>query len=383
MQTLESLLNDISITKLLNYFGYRLSSATPKFNTYTKVNDSHQFYIFHEIDSDAIQSFSSALYRKVLKTELLFLISGAETISNALTLIPKISGQPALDSNVNITIPIPVNTLINLLATLVEPDGEILPITKTSQFKRRIFLTPDGYYKTPLFHHHLDQPTSNRIVNFVKWNETQTHFLNSNAFCLNATFYSDANRFLFLTCSPVVWMNFPTRKHSPDYFQLLCHPEAPITFFKLTFDIFKKYKFLKCLLHIGHETTVNNFSGKALAFFINQFFPKFFFNIHYSSERFFIEITYLNSRELNIEIAKLFTNVSYELHEHFFSGLQDQFEIPPEVANMTSFESEKFVVGEKVTIVESISGQGPIALAFLNIFLRHLKLDQQLEVILL
>lgn len=381
MKNFDSLLSDISITKILNFFGYRLSATSPKYNTYTKANYTHSFFIFNDADSDSIQVFSGTLYKKLTKTELLFFISGADTLTTAVGLVPKVAEFPALDNNANLSAPVTVNSLINLLAALVEPDSEILPIIKTPQFKRRVFLTPDGYYKTPLFFHHLDQATSNRIVNFVKWNDAETHYFNSNSFCLNASFYTEANKFLFVTCSPGAWISFPTLRHSPDYFQLLCHPQAPVTMFDLLYSIFKKYMFLKCYFHIGTDPVTNAFSVKSLSFFINQLSPKFFFDISFSSDRYFIQISYFNNRELNIELAKLFSAVSFDVHEHFFSGYQDQFELPEDVSALTSFQSEKIVVGEKVTIVESISGQRAVALTFFNVFLRHLKLDQQLEVI--
>lgn len=381
MKNFESLLSDITVTKILNFFGYRLSATTAKFNTYSKIDSYHLFYLFNDADSDALQIFSGSLYKKITKAELLFLISGADTLNTAIGLVPKISEFPALDNNANLSSPVPVSSLINLLASLVEPDAQILPITKTPQFKRRVFLTPDGYFKTPLFHYNLDHATSNRIVNFVQWNDTETLYFNSNAYCLNASFYTEDNKYLFVTSSPGIWISFPTLKHSPDYFQLLCHPAAPITMHHLIFSIFQKYMFLKCFFHIGADPAANSFSCKALSFFLNQLSPKFFFDIVYSSDRYFIHITYFNNRDLNIELAKLFSAVSYDLNQHFFSGQQDQFELPVDVADLASFQSDKIVVGEKVTVIESVTGQRAIALIFFNAFLRHLKVDQQLEVI--
>lgn len=380
MKNFESLLSDITITKLLNYSGYRLANGSTRFNTYTKTNSAHSFHVFNDVDSDALQVFSTTLYRTLTKTELLFFVCEADSLHTALEALPKIAAFQAQDNNVNISIPISTNTLINLLAELLEADGEILPITKTQQFKRRVFLTSNGYYKSPLFHYQLDQSTAHRIVNFVRWNDTQILYLNTNTYCLNATFYQQTNKYLFITSNPGTWVTFPMLKHSPDYFQLLCHREAPPTMHYLLFNIYKKYAFHKCVFHIGSDQATNSFSCNALSFFINQLYPRFFFYINYTSERYYIQISYNANRDLNIEIAKLFSAVSYDLNQHLFAGMQDEFELPVYVNELASFESEKIEVGEKVTVIESISGQQRVAIVFFNSLLKHLKLDS-LEVI--
>lgn len=383
MKNFHALLADISITKILNFFGFRITLATNKYNYYTAIGSSEAYYVFNDSETDSLQLFSQKLYRKITRSELLFFASGSYSLHSAISFLSKISDHQAQDTNANISEAVSVNTLTNLIAALIEPDTEILPITKTPQFKRRIFLTADGFFKTPLFHYHLNNGSSKRIVNFVRWNDTETHYFNNNSYCLNASFYNASNKYLFLTCSPKAWTSFPLKNYSPDYFQILCHADAPLTMHVLLYNIFKKYNFLKCFFHIGNDITTNRFSCKVLAAFLNQFSDNFQFDINYSSDRYFVQITYYDKRELNIQIAKLFTNVSYELNENFFLGQQNDYELSDIISNLPSIESDKVVIGEKISVIESIAAQSGMAVLFFNSLLKHLKLDSKLEVIAL
>lgn len=382
MKDFDSLFNEIASTKILNFFGYRLTATTNKYNTYSKIDSSNLFYLFNDLDSDSLQIFSGTQYRKISKTELFSQISTATTLSLALKQIEEIVQSAPLDSNANINSSIAVSSLVNLIASLVELDAQILPITQTPQFKNKVFLTQDGFYKTPLFLFHLHQASSNRIINYVKWNDSQTIYMNQTSYCLNATHYLPDNKYMFITSSPVSWITFPTLHHSPDYFQLLCHPSGSSELCALVYNIYSKFSFSKCSLHLKNNFHDNAFTCKLLSFFINQHLKfKFNYFIEFSGTRYIINISYWNSRDSNIEIAKLFSQLTYQIRENYFEGQHDTIELGEALEKQISVESNKTQVGEWVTVSESFTANTVHSVQFFNTLIKILHLEKHLEII--
>lgn len=382
MKDFDSLFNEIASTKILNFFGYRLMATTNKYNTYSKIDSPNLFYLFNDLDSDSLQIFSGTQYKKISKSELFSQISTALTLSQALTQIEEIVQSTPLDSNANINSSIAVSSLVNLLASLVELDALILPITQTPQFKNKVFLTQDGFYKTPLFLFHLNQASSNRIINYVKWNDSQTIYMNQTSYCLNATHYLQDNKYMFITSSPVSWIKFPTLKHSPDYFQLLCHPNGSSELCELVYNIYSKFNFAKCTLHLNNNFHHNAFTCKLLSFFINQHLKfKFNYFIEFSGTRYIINISYWNNRDANIEIAKLFSQLTYQIRENYFEGQHDAVEIGQAFEKQISVESNKTQVGEWVTVSESFTANTVRSVHIFNALITILHLQNHLEII--
>lgn len=384
MKDFDTLLNEIAITKILNFFGYRIAATSTKYNTYSKIDSPHLFFLFNDLDSDSLQIFSGTQYKQITKTELFAYLSTAATLNEALTQINQLTESTPIDSNANINTSIKVSSLVNLIAALVELDGEILPITKTQQFKNKIFLTQDGFYKTPLFLYHLNQASSNRIINYVKWNDSQVIYMNETSYCLNATHYLPDNKYMFITSSPGVWVTFPTLKHSPDYFQLLCHSHATSELFSLIYNIYQKFNFSQCVIHLNNSFQQNTFTCKFLSYFINQYLKsKFIYQIEFSGTRYIVNISYLNSRDSNIEIAKLFSELTYAIRENYLEGQHDTIELGEALEKQISVESNKMEVGEWVTISESFTANPTRAVQFLNALLKIIHVEKHVEIIAL
>ncbi|MFZ1806366.1 MAG: hypothetical protein WAU36_04045 [Cyclobacteriaceae bacterium] len=125
----------------------------------------------------------------------------------------------------------------------------------------------------------------------------------------------------------------------------------------------------------------NIFFSKMLSFFLNQSNSNFYFAIEYCGEYFTINISYQQTRELNIELAKLFSNVSYQVQQLYFGEEQASLELGEVMIKLISLESDKITVGDKVTVIESFAAKPKIAILFFNAFLAQMKIGDKIEVL--